>query len=102
MADFPLPPRVARTPPPFQRPKTLVTFSYDEDHNLRIGSNSALRYFAQPPTRADLNYGYDRWVKRDEERGRLDSLLECLSFGEAAIQAAERPSVVTWRGILTK
>lgn len=86
----------------YQRPKTLVTFSYDADHNLHLGSNSSLRYFSEPPPRADLNYGYDRWIKRDEERGRLDSLLKSLEYGSAAVQAASRPSTVTWRGVMTK
>ena len=102
MAEFPVPAQRACQPPLFQRPRTLVTFSYDADHELHIGSNSALRYFSEPPPKAELNYGYDRWVKRDEERGRLDSLLSCLGHGAAAIQAASRPSVVAWRGIITK
>ena len=102
MAEFPLPNLRACQPPLFQRPKTLVTFSYDTNHELHIGSDSSLRYFCDPPPKADLNYGYDRWVKRDEEVGRLDSLLNCLSYGPPTVQAASRPSIVTWRGIMTK
>lgn len=100
-AEFPLPPQRPCAPPPYQRPRTLITFTYDEGHRLHVGSNDALRFFSTPPEQADLNYGYDRWVKRDEERGRLDSLLECLEHSSAQ-SAASRPSLVTWRGIITK
>lgn len=101
MAKFPLPSPGVRPPPVFEQPKTLVTFSYDEEHNLHIGSDASLRYFSMPPARADLNYGYDTWIRPDEGVTRLDSLLKCLDY-EGVNTQPERPSVITWRGIITK
>ncbi|KIJ62856.1 hypothetical protein HYDPIDRAFT_93731 [Hydnomerulius pinastri MD-312] len=96
-------------PPPFQRPSQLLTFSYTPDHVLEF-NDDALRYFADPPGGADLGYGYDRWIKRPDERGRLDALLTAWSkFKNGLVDgpspAQSKPldiSVMTWRGIMTK
>ena len=90
----------AAHPPLFQRPKTLLTYSNDESHTLKF-SDSSMKYFVLPPPKADLSYGYERWIKRAEERGRLDALLECLEREETR-QASRRPSIVSWRGVMTK
>ncbi|KAF8313663.1 RAI1-domain-containing protein [Clavulina sp. PMI_390] len=102
MASFLFPPRSIRPPPLFQKPRTLITFSYDSLHELHIGSNEALRYFQSPPPEADLNYRFDHWVHKVETKPRLDSLLKCLGGSPQAVHASNRPSVVTWRGIMTK
>jgi RAT1-interacting protein len=60
-----------------------------------------MKYFMVPPPRIDLSYGYERWIKREEDRGRLDALLECLER-EKILKASRRPSIVTWRGVMTK
>jgi RAT1-interacting protein len=76
----------------------LVTFSYTPEHILEF-TDSALRYFVDPPPGADLNFGYERWVRRPEERGRLDSLLKAWAAtggGRGGV------GVVAWRGIMTK
>ncbi|KAF8839526.1 RAI1-domain-containing protein [Paxillus ammoniavirescens] len=96
-------------PPPFQQPTQLVTFSYTPDHVLEF-NDSALRYFVDPPHGADLGYRYDRWIRRPDERGRLDALLmawsrfkKSLSEGNPSSQSKPPDvSVMSWRGIMTK
>ncbi|KAG8212941.1 RAI1-domain-containing protein, partial [Butyriboletus roseoflavus] len=96
-------------PPPFQQPTPLLTFSYTPDHVLEF-NDSALRYYVDPPRGADLGYGYDRWIRRPDERGRLDTLLRAwsrfkksLCEGPSASQSkAPDIHVMSWRGIMTK
>jgi RAT1-interacting protein len=86
--------------PPFQYPFQLVSFSYTPERILEF-TNSALRYYVDPPLGADLTYRIDNWTRRVEERGRLDGLLKaCLH--EQAVQERLRASVVSWRGVMTK
>lgn len=98
--------------PPFQQPYQLLAFSYtsvpvpsDTDTSARARTlewnNSSLRYFVPPPRSAHLGYGYERWIKRPEERGRLDGLLEACLRQECEGERA-RAGVVTWRGVVTK
>ncbi|EJF63130.1 RAI1-domain-containing protein [Dichomitus squalens LYAD-421 SS1] len=74
--------------------------------------DSALRYYIDPPPGADLRYGYERWVKRPEERARLDTLLKAI---ERVLQNSDTNmgpgsgkkwlrdiALVTWRGVMTK
>jgi RAT1-interacting protein len=86
---------------PFQRPLPLLTFSYDKDRELGF-SDSAMRYYVSPPLGADLGHGYERWIRRPEERGRLDGLLRAVS--EIRTRAAGDPviNIVSWRGVMTK
>ncbi|KAF9238550.1 RAI1-domain-containing protein [Melanogaster broomeanus] len=96
-------------PPPFQQPTQLLTFSYTPDHVLEF-NDSALRYFVDPPFGADLGFGYDRWIKRPDERGRLDALLMAWSKFKKSLQGGplssqSKPpdiSVMSWRGVMTK
>ncbi|KAF8522382.1 RAI1 like PD-XK nuclease-domain-containing protein [Gautieria morchelliformis] len=97
-------------PPPFQQPHQLLSFSYTslpapDDARQRVRTlewnNSSMRYLVPPPPSADLAYGYERWIKRPEERGRLDGLLEACLRKECEAERA-RASVVTWRGVVTK
>ncbi|KDQ14966.1 hypothetical protein BOTBODRAFT_131994 [Botryobasidium botryosum FD-172 SS1] len=98
--SFPIPPRVPSEPLPLQRPKCLLTFSYNANHELEF-NNSAMKYFSPPPAQADLNWGYDRWVHKEEGIVRLDSLLQATLRDEARYEAG-RAHLVTWRGIMTK
>jgi RAT1-interacting protein len=93
-----------KKPPPFQQPSSLLTFSYTPDHVLEF-TDSAMRYFVNPPPRADLRHGYERWIRNSDERGRLDNLLRAYS------QVLSNPptssgnisaGVISWRGIMTK
>lgn len=98
-------------PVPFQQPTGLLTFSYTPQRVLEF-TDSALRYYIDPPPGADLRYGYDRWIKRPEERTRLDGLLHAVERVMQKADASAGPgsgekwlrdiAVVTWRGIMTK
>ncbi|KIJ33157.1 hypothetical protein M422DRAFT_213508 [Sphaerobolus stellatus SS14] len=97
-------------PPPFQQPYQLKTFSYvsepsksDPSTHVRAleWSNASMKYYVQPPKGANLAYGYERWIKRPEERGRLDGLLEACTKYECEGER-RRADVITWRGVITK
>jgi RAT1-interacting protein len=60
-----------------------------------------MRYYVNPPRDADLGHGYERWIRRPEERGRLDGLL--LAISEIRKRGADPLiSIVSWRGVMTK
>ena len=85
---------------PFQRPLPLISFSYNKDRELEF-SDVAMRYYVSPPPDADLGHGYERWIRRPEERGRLDGLLRAISEirrrgGDPVI------NIISWRGVMTK
>lgn len=86
--------------PAFQLPFQLITFSYSPSRVLEF-NNSAMRYYTNPPLNADLNYAYDTWIKRPEERGRLDGLLRACMRNEVKLERL-RANVISWRGVLTK
>lgn len=91
---------------PFQQPSQLISFSYDSAHTQAF-TDAELKYYADPPAGADLNYGYERWVRRDDERGRLDALLRAIAEVKARGKGKEggalpQIGVVSWRGIITK
>ena len=98
-------------PVPFQQPTGLLTFSYTPQRVLQF-DDSALRYYSEPPHGADLRYGYERWIKRPEERTRLDPLLRALERYIDKVDAGAGSgtgrkwlrdiAVVTWRGVMTK
>src|SRR6267154_4668126 len=97
--SYPAPSSPATTPQ-FQQPLPLLTFSYTPTRTLEF-TDSALRYFVDPPREADLNFGVERWTRRPEERGRLDGLLRAL--GKVTSAGGVRDvGVVTWRGVMTK
>jgi RAT1-interacting protein len=79
----------------------LTSFSYNKDRELEF-SDAAMRYYIDPPPGADLGHGYDRWVRRPEEKGRLDGLLRAIS--EMRRRQASDPliGVISWRGTMTK
>lgn len=89
---------------PFQQPSQLITFSYTPEHVLEF-TDSALRYFVDPPIGAKLDYGYERWVRKPDERGRLDGLLKAIShIRKDPMRAPNLPEIglVSWRGVMTK
>lgn len=93
----------------FQQPSSLLTFSYTPDRTLEF-DNSAMRYYVDPPTGAELRYGYEWWIKRPEERGRLDGLLRAVTRVKEKMDASGGSgtrwlrdiSVISWRGVMTK
>ncbi|KAF6754568.1 RAI1 like PD-XK nuclease-domain-containing protein [Ephemerocybe angulata] len=89
---------------PFQLPTQIASYSHDEHHAQRF-DNSAMRYYVDPPLGARLDYGYDRWIRKPDERGRLDGLLNAIrEVKKDATKAGAVPDngVVSWRGIMTK
>jgi RAT1-interacting protein len=93
-------------PTPFQQPVPLITFSYTTSRSLEF-TDSALRYFVQPPPDAQLSYGYERWRRRPEGKGRVDGLVEawdkvCREMsGGSGLQNMD-VGVVAWRGVITR
>ena len=90
---------------PFQQPSQLTSFSYTPAH-VQEFTDSALRYFVEPPRGAKLSYGYDRWTRRQDERGRLDSLLRAISRVKKDAKSKEitfpEIGIISWRGVMTK
>lgn len=84
----------------FQYPHQLISFSYTAERVLKF-DNSALRYYVDPPRNADLSFAYDTWIKRPEERGRLDGLLTACQRKEV-LPELKRTNIVSWRGVMTK
>jgi RAT1-interacting protein len=90
-------------PIPFQQPSQLISFSYTPEH-VQEFTDSALRYFVDPPLGSNLSFGYDRWVMKFDDRGRIDALLKAISKVKAEAIGGSLPEigVVSWRGIMTK
>ena len=89
---------------PFQQPLPLLTFSYTPAHELEF-TDSGMRYYRDPPRGADLGHAYERWVRRGEEKGRVDSLLRAYAKARrenTAGMAGVDVGVVCWRGVMTK
>jgi len=111
-STLPIPPtdNPSSRSPPFQQPYQLMTFSYasvtsPEDPSKRSRAlewnNSSMKYYVPPPQGANLAYGYERWIKRPEERGRLDGLLEACIKDQCEGER-RRADLITWRGVITK
>ena len=100
-STYPSTPQSASRAVPFQRPLPLISFSYTNDRKLEF-SDAAMRYYVRPPPDADLGHGYERWIRRPEERGRLDGLLRAIS--EIRRRGTGDPviDIVSWRGVMTK
>lgn len=90
---------------PFQQPSQLTSFSYTPAH-IQEFTDSALRYFVEPPRGANLSYGYDRWTRRQDERGRLDSLLRAILRVKKDVKSKgiifPEIGIISWRGVMTK
>lgn len=66
-----------------------------------------MRYYRPPPVNVQLGYGYEKWIRRPEERGRVDSLVMAVE----KVTSTDSPSrkmnlrdvgVVAWRGVVTR
>lgn len=107
--SYPSPSETIRTSVSFQQPSSLLTFSYTPEHQLEF-TDSAMRFYVPPPQGADLNYGYDRWIRRPEERGRIDNLLRAVSKARLRMDAHGNDGkawlssigIISWRGVMTK
>jgi RAT1-interacting protein len=101
--DYPNTSQPPRQSIPFQQPTQIISFSYTSSRTLEF-TNSALRYLVDPPSDAKLGYGYDRWVRKPEQRGRIDGLLKAFSKAQSGSAAASLRDVevVAWRGVMTR
>ncbi|KAF8953714.1 hypothetical protein BDZ97DRAFT_1908669 [Flammula alnicola] len=87
---------------PFRQPSQLISFSYTPEH-VQEFTDAALRYFVDPPLDASLAYGYERCVRKADDRGRIDSLLKAISNVKSKSEASmPEIGVVSWRGVMTK
>ncbi|CAE6447189.1 unnamed protein product [Rhizoctonia solani] len=86
--------------PAFGQPQQLTCFSYTPKRELRFDT-SALKYYVPAPINADLGYRYEHWIKRPEERGRIDSLLRAIEL-EDLVRERKKGAFVSWRGVMTK
>ena len=90
---------------PFQQPRQLISFSYTPEH-VQEFTDSALRYFVDPPIHSKLSYGYDRWNYTSDDRGRIDALLKAVSKikGDPVAHGGALPEIalISWRGVMTK
>lgn len=86
--------------PAFGKPHQLTCFSYTPKRELRFDT-SALKYYVPAPLNADLGYRYEQWIKRPEERGRIDSLLRAIDQ-DHVIGERKKGAFVSWRGVMTK
>ncbi|KIL67686.1 hypothetical protein M378DRAFT_9430 [Amanita muscaria Koide BX008] len=96
-------PDTSRTPTAqiqLQQPVQLTSFSYSENREFEF-SDSALRYYVDPPPGARLDFGFSRWIRRPEDKGRIDSLLRAYSRAKRESTFGEI-GVVSWRGVMTK
>jgi RAT1-interacting protein len=101
--DYPNTSRPPGRPVPFQQPTQIISFSYTSSRTLEF-TNSALRYLVDPPTGAKLGYGYERWARKPDQRGRIDGLLQAFSKarGGSASASLRDVEVVAWRGVMTR
>ncbi|KAJ1307867.1 hypothetical protein OPQ81_001947 [Rhizoctonia solani] len=86
--------------PAFGQPQQLTCFSYTPDRELRFDT-SALKYYVPAPINADLGYRYEHWIKRPEERGRIDNLLRAIEQ-EHVVGELKKGAFISWRGVMTK
>ncbi|KAL2837276.1 RAI1-domain-containing protein [Aspergillus pseudodeflectus] len=85
-----------------RRPKEIACFSYDDQHNFRLG-DSSLRYYYPPQLPADLNRGFDTFQKlNDAADEHLDALLDTVVALERDTEKRCEADIITWRGMMTK
>ncbi|KAL1407664.1 decapping endonuclease targeting mRNA [Vanrija albida] len=98
-----LPPRNLPAPPQYRQPVLITTYSHLADRSIEPG-DASMAWYRGAPAGADLRYGLERRIERDESVDEhLDGLVDSLRRAIEERGAAERPGgVVTWRGMLTR
>ncbi|KAG6865781.1 hypothetical protein C0991_011773 [Blastosporella zonata] len=87
---------------PFQQPTQVISFSYTPSRALEF-DDSALRFYVDPPPGAKLGHGYQQWVRKPDERGRIDGLLQAFAKAQTTSGVPlQDVGVVAWRGVMTK
>ncbi|KAI9007370.1 RAI1 like PD-XK nuclease-domain-containing protein [Gaertneriomyces semiglobifer] len=93
---------------PYQQPKELGYFSYDEHRGMHWMSDKELNWYYEPDLAdCDLNDGFPhRYITRAPVAERLDALLSSLQKinrkAEAELMPTVTPRFCTWRGIMTR
>ncbi|KAF9019872.1 hypothetical protein BDZ89DRAFT_1072696 [Hymenopellis radicata] len=87
-------------PPEFETRTSIISFSYDTTRTVQWDT-SALRYYVKPPSKADLSYGYNRFILH-EDKGRIDPVLEAFQRAKNERGTNLSNGVVSWRGVITK
>lgn len=102
-----------------RRPRHFLQFSFDEKHEVKVGSEESLRYYYPPYIAApgmtippiSLSNGFESWVRSDQNfDGHLDALLATIQVHEESLleqegSAAEvktKADFISWRGMMTK
>ncbi|WWC72955.1 uncharacterized protein I206_106919 [Kwoniella pini CBS 10737] len=101
---LPLPPLSLRTPPPsYRKPTIISTYSHLPDRSIQH-DDSSMTYYRAAPIGADLNYGFDRRIERDEDLDEhLDGVCDALRHVEEKGGKGERKGgIITWRGMITR
>lgn len=84
------------------RVQEFASFSYDDNHQFRLG-DSSLKWYYPPQLNVDLSNGYEKFDKHDDSADEhLDSLLQTVIAHEQSTRAKIDAQVVTWRGMMTK
>ena len=81
-----------------QQPVQLTSFSYNPARELEF-NDSALRYYVDPPPGARLDFGFNRWTTKVEEKPRIDNLLK--AYARVRNEIGDN-GLVSWRGVMTK
>ncbi|KAG1446202.1 hypothetical protein G6F56_009650 [Rhizopus delemar] len=85
--------------PVYKQPQELTCYSIDHQRHVHF-DNSEMKYY-YPPSGKDLNFGYDKFIQRDESVAEhIDTLLDALT--EMNNTSTASVDIVTWRGIMTK
>lgn len=93
-----LPPGHLPPPPSYARPKLLGTYSHLPDRRI-VPGDASMAYYRPAPVGADLTYGANERIDRDEcVEEHLDGLVESIQ----RIGREKPGGVVTWRGMLTR
>ncbi len=99
-----LPPRSLQTvPPEYHLPTLISTYSHLPDRSISH-DDSSMAYYKPAPLGADLTYGFERRIERDENLDEhLDGLCEGLWEAHKAGKRVERRGgIITWRGMITR
>ena len=100
---LPLPPKSLQTPPPqYHLPTLITTYSHQPDRKI-VHDDSSMAYYSPAPLGADLNYGFERRIERDESIDEhLDGLCESLQRAAERGDGERKGGIITWRGMITR
>ncbi|RKP21071.1 hypothetical protein ROZALSC1DRAFT_27493, partial [Rozella allomycis CSF55] len=88
----------------YQQPLLLGFFSYDKERELRIGCQSSLNVYHEAILPVDLNSNQENFIQKREQPEQLDAVFETLLYNKKVLvhYLQKRPTIISWRGIMTK